>query len=169
MLLTFYLKSSSLAYIQRYSLPCLAFSLQFIFTLRPASAWNYFPGRSYFPSHLQNAQLCPRPQSRLCVCSHQRPEPWVVRNPLLFLIFKTVLAGGTWPAQSVKHLTLDFGSGHEPRVVGWSPMSDSAWSPLDLCPSPVCTHTHALAHSLFLNKKKRPSQSQLVMCLTFVI
>ena len=29
---------------------------------------------------------------------------------------------GAWVAQSVKHLTLDFGSGHDPRVVGSSPL-----------------------------------------------
>ena len=28
---------------------------------------------------------------------------------------------GTWVAQSVEHLTLDLGSGHDPRVVGSSP------------------------------------------------
>ena len=29
--------------------------------------------------------------------------------------------GGTWVAQSVEHQTLDFGSDHDPKVVGWSP------------------------------------------------
>ena len=28
---------------------------------------------------------------------------------------------GAWVAQLVKHLTLDFGSGHDLMVVGWSP------------------------------------------------
>ena len=32
---------------------------------------------------------------------------------------------GTWRAQSVKHPTLDFGSGHYPRVMAWSPKSGS--------------------------------------------
>jgi len=35
-------------------------------------------------------------------------------------------AGGTRVAQSVEHLSLDFGSGHDPRVVGSSPTSGSA-------------------------------------------
>ena len=30
---------------------------------------------------------------------------------------------GTWVAQLVKHLTLEYGSGHDPRVVGLSPAS----------------------------------------------
>ena len=29
--------------------------------------------------------------------------------------------GGTWAAQSIEHLTLDFSSGRDPRVVGSSP------------------------------------------------
>ena len=32
---------------------------------------------------------------------------------------------GTWVAQSLKHLALDFGSGHDLTVVRSSPMSDS--------------------------------------------
>ena len=35
---------------------------------------------------------------------------------------------GTWVAQSVECLTLDLGSGHDPRVVGLSPTSDSTLS-----------------------------------------
>ena len=30
-------------------------------------------------------------------------------------------------AQSVEHPTLDFGSGHDLRVLGWSPESGSRW------------------------------------------
>ena len=30
---------------------------------------------------------------------------------------------GSWVAQSVEHLTYDFGSGHDLRVVGWNPVS----------------------------------------------
>ena len=33
---------------------------------------------------------------------------------------------GTWVAQSAEHPTLDFSSGHDPRAMGSSPMSDSA-------------------------------------------
>ena len=32
---------------------------------------------------------------------------------------------GAWVAQLVKHPTLDFSSGHDLRVLRWSPMSDS--------------------------------------------
>ena len=32
---------------------------------------------------------------------------------------------GAWVAQSVKHLTLDFGSGHGPGVMGSNPVSGS--------------------------------------------
>ena len=35
---------------------------------------------------------------------------------------------GTWVAQSVKHLTLDFGSGRDLRVLGWSPALGSRLS-----------------------------------------
>ena len=34
---------------------------------------------------------------------------------------KNAELGGAWVAQSVEHLTLDFGSGCDPRVVGSSP------------------------------------------------
>ena len=55
-------------------------------------------------------------------------------------------------AQSVELLTLDLGSGHDPGVVGSSPVSGSALSvepaydflSLSLCPSP---HTHTLSLS----------------------
>ena len=36
-----------------------------------------------------------------------------------------ILTRGTWMAQSIKHPTLDFGSGHDPRDVRSSPMSGS--------------------------------------------
>ena len=60
-------------------------------------------------------------------------------------------------ARSVKRPTLDFGSGHDPRVVGSSPTLDSmlsmepAWDSLSLslCPSPQ------LVLSLFKIKRKR--------------
>ena len=35
---------------------------------------------------------------------------------------------GTWMAQSIVHVTLDFGSGHDPRVVGPRSESGSALS-----------------------------------------
>ena len=36
--------------------------------------------------------------------------------------------GGAWVAQSVKHLALDFGSGHDLRVVRLSPVLGSMFS-----------------------------------------
>ena len=34
----------------------------------------------------------------------------------------------SWVAQLFEYLTLDFSSGHDPRVVGWSPASNSVLS-----------------------------------------
>ena len=48
---------------------------------------------------------------------------------------------GTWVAQSVECLTLDCGSGHDPRVVGSSPTLGST---LSVEPSP---HTLSLSPS----------------------
>jgi len=39
---------------------------------------------------------------------------------------KNSLMRGAWVAQSVRHLTLDFGSGHDLRVMRSSPASGSA-------------------------------------------
>ena len=65
----------------------------------------------------------------------------------LVLSRKLRVAGGTWVAQLVEHLTLGFGSGHDPRVVESSPASRSmlslepAWDILSL--SAPLTHLHA--------------------------
>ena len=59
-------------------------------------------------------------------------------------------------AQLVEHLTLDFGSGHDPRVMGSSPMSGSmlsvepAWDSL----SPIHSFILSLSLSLSLSKNK---------------
>ena len=42
--------------------------------------------------------------------------------------FKNISFRGAWVAQSVESPTLEFGSGHDPRVVGLSPTSGSALS-----------------------------------------
>ena len=57
-----------------------------------------------------------------------------------------ITAIGAWMAQSVKHWTLDFGSGHDLRVVESSPCVEPAWDSLSLslCPIPI----HVLAVSL---------------------
>ena len=41
---------------------------------------------------------------------------------------KNTDSGGTWVAESVERPTLDFGSGHDPRVVGSGPSSGSVMS-----------------------------------------
>ena len=43
---------------------------------------------------------------------------------------------GTWVAPLVKHPTLDFDSGHDLRVLGWSPMPDSLFSRVSAGDSP---------------------------------
>ena len=58
---------------------------------------------------------------------------------------KNLFKRDTWVAQSVECLTLDFGSGYDPSVMGLSPASGSALSEaclrfslsLSLCPSPL--------------------------------
>ena len=65
---------------------------------------------------------------------------------------------------SVKHLTLDFGSGHDLRVVGWSPESSStlsmepAWDSLPL-PLPF-PHPHSHLFMLSPLPKKRMISEQ---------
>ena len=51
-------------------------------------------------------------------------------------------------AQSVKHPSLDFGSGHDLRVLGLSPASDFLLSVESASPFPS-------AHAFFLSNKKK--------------
>ena len=44
--------------------------------------------------------------------------------------FKTLKYRGAWVAQSVKRCTLDFGQGHDPRVVGWGHPSAHSEEPI---------------------------------------
>ena len=68
--------------------------------------------------------------------------------PLKFL-HKIFLSWGAWMAQSVKHLTLDFGSGHDLTVPGFKPCvrlytdsAEPAWDCLSLSLSaPPVTET----------------------------
>ena len=60
-------------------------------------------------------------------------------------LYKQKFSRGTWGAQLVKHLTLDFGSGQNFRVRGIEPCvglcTDSvepAWDSLPLSPPPLC-------------------------------
>ena len=68
---------------------------------------------------------------------------------------KTMMRG-TWMAQSLEHPTLDFDSGHFPRVMGSSPglgsalSVESAYDSLPLPLSPACS----LSPSLKRKKKK---------------
>ena len=61
--------------------------------------------------------------------------------------------GGTWVAQLIEHLALDFGSGHDPRVVGSSPVSGSALS-VELALSPSPAPLLSLSISKIKRKKK---------------
>ena len=76
-----------------------------------------------------------------------------------YIYYETIVIKTLWGARvapSVEHLTLDFSSGRDPRIMGSSPASGSAQSTepawdslsLSLCPSPPA---HALS---FLSKTK---------------
>ena len=47
--------------------------------------------------------------------------------------FRAVSAWGIWAAQLVEHPTLSFSSGHDFRVIRWSPMSSPPYSQTWLC------------------------------------
>ena len=86
----------------------------------------------------------------------------VVVRIKVMLVFKILLGAGTWVAQLVKCLTLDFGSGHDLMVRSSSPVSGSelaTWSLLRIfslfflsAPSPL-SREHVL--SLKINKLKK--------------
>ena len=63
--------------------------------------------------------------------------------------------GRAWVAQSVKSLTLDFGSDHDLRVVGSSPTWGWALSAKSASPSPP-TLSLTDINKLKLKKKARP-------------
>ena len=80
------------------------------------------------------------------------------------------LIAGHLDGQSVKHLTLDFCSGHDLKVMGsnpcidgptWSPVLCSAWNLLEIFSLPLPLPPHALSfsqnNSLLKNKNKRPN------------
>jgi len=73
----------------------------------------------------------------------------------IFKELKRAEPRGAWVAQLVKCPTLDFSSGHDLRVVGSSPTSDSAlgveldWDSFSPLPLPLPTY------ALFLFKKKK--------------
>ena len=77
--------------------------------------------------------VCVRSCARVCV----RDIGWGVSGKMVLQIqtLRNPMPGGTWVAQSVECLTLDFGSGHDLMVVRSSPTSGSiltAWSLLGI-------------------------------------
>ena len=74
---------------------------------------------------------------------------------------KSTSPQGSWGAQCVKHPSLDFGSGHDPRVVRLSPMLgsvlgvESAWDSLSPSAPPLLT----LPLSLPLKKESTGPQA----------
>ena len=91
--------------------------------------------------------------------SCQRPC-FKVLNPAYYSVKNISNDWGAWVAQSVERLTLSFGLGHDPRVIGSSPTSglaqnmERAWDSLSLslCPFPAHVHTHTHSLSLALSK-----------------
>ena len=66
--------------------------------------------------------------------------------------------------QLVEHLTLDFSSGHGPRVMGWSPVLGSVLSrePAEE-PSP-CLHSLSKVSKIFLIKKTQVLKGKSYSC-----
>ena len=51
-----------------------------------------------------------------------------VLTPYLDNAFLKIHSWGAWAVQQVEHPTLDFGSDHDSKVVGWSPLQGSELS-----------------------------------------
>ena len=88
-----------------------------------------------------------------------------MKEPILcYRKFKRV-PGGTWVTQPIERLTLDFGSGHDLRVMGSSPALDSsvsgepAWDALPL-PLPVPLPPHLCSPVISPKKKKFKRESR---------
>ena len=84
-----------------------------------------------------------------------------LRIIIVFCLKDPQVGRGVWVAQSVKHLTFDFGSGHDLMVPGIKPHAglctksvEPAWDSLSLscCPYSVLACAHALSLSLSLSK-----------------
>ena len=84
-----------------------------------------------------------------------------------FILVRVAHLRGAWVAQSTERLTLDFGSGRDPRVMGWSlrwaPCSAQSLLkilslPLSLSIYPLrCSHVLSLSLSLSLKKQTKKS------------
>ena len=66
-------------------------------------------------------------------------EPWALTPACWDTLLKKGKLRGTWVAQWVECLTLDFGSGRDLRVMGWSPTPGSVLSGGPASPSPSAT------------------------------
>lgn len=72
------------------------------------------------------------------------------------IILKSRAGGGPWPAQSVKHLTLDFNADHDLMVWRWSPTSGSTLSVEPACDSlPLSLKVNILKIFLKISKFKK--------------
>ena len=74
-------------------------------------------------------------------------------------------------AQSIKHPTLDLGSGHDLMVVGLSPVSGStlgmdclgfAYDSLSFCPSPACVY-YILGEKSHTTNNEMPKMGRISM------
>ena len=64
------------------------------------------------------------------------------------------LFGGAWVAQSVRHLALDFGSGHDLMVHEIEPQVRSAWDSLSTSlPAPPLLSSSKYIDSKYINSK----------------
>ena len=77
------------------------------------------------------------------------------------------LSWGAWVAQSVEHPTLDFGPGHDPRLMGLSPVLSSVLSTepakiLSLSPSATPPTS---ARALYLKKEREREKERSLQLL----
>ena len=69
---------------------------------------------------------------------------------------------GTWVAQSVESLTLDFISGHDLRIVRLSPGPHGVWSLIETLSLPLSfpLFAHACTHVLSLSERKKEKKKK---------
>ena len=95
--------------------------------------------------------------------SHMTGAPWGIGCHNYFMQIEAEMlkhAGGAWAALSVKHPTLELGSGHDLRVLGSSPTLGSTFSmePAWDSPHPLPLPTTC---ALKLKKKKKKKKKHL--------
>ena len=59
-----------------------------------------------------------RGSGRRRMCFRQKKTPKGHSEKLRTHLYEVTVCRGTWMAQLVEHLTLDLGSGHDPKVMG---------------------------------------------------